>query len=148
MKAVVQRVTRASVQVDEHICGEIGNGLVVYLGVHEDDTDQDASYIARKIAQLRIFTDEQGKMNRSVCDLSGGILLISQFTLCANTRKGNRPSFNEAMAPEKALRFYHAVEKILVSDYELTVSRGVFGAHMLIDYVNDGPVTIILDSST
>ncbi len=91
MKAVVQRVTRASVQVDEHICGEIGNGLVVYLGVHEDDTDQDASYIARKIAQLRIFTDEQGKMNRSVCDLSGGILLISQFTLCANTRKGTGP---------------------------------------------------------
>ncbi len=146
MIAIVQRVTHASVLVNDSLQSSIGHGLVVYLGVHEDDSEKDEIYIARKIANLRIFADEQGQMNNSVIDTAGGILLISQFTLCANTRKGNRPSFNSAMSPDRANTMYREIADLLVRTYKIPVETGVFGAHMLIDYINDGPVTIILDS--
>ena len=146
MISVVQRVAQATVSVDGEVYGSIKKGLIVYLGVKKADTASDASYIAKKIANLRIFVDENGKMNRSVLDISGGVLLISQFTLCANTKKGNRPSFNDAMNPDEAVRLYEQV-KIELESYDLPVETGVFGAHMMIDYINDGPVTILLDSN-
>lgn len=145
MISVVQRVAQATVSVEGEVHGSIKEGLIVYLGVKKSDTVSDASYIAKKIANLRIFVDEKGKMNRSVMDISGGVLLISQFTLCANTKKGNRPSFNDAMNPDGAVGLYEQVKTELES-YDLPVETGVFGAHMMVDYINDGPVTILLDS--
>lgn len=144
MRAVVQRVSGASVTVEGVKKGEIGKGLMVLIGIDEEDTPQDGAYIADKLTGLRIFEDEEGKMNRSVTDVNGAILLVSQFTLCGDARKGRRPSFIRAARPEKAIPLY---EKLISHLSEtLTVETGEFGADMQVALVNDGPVTILLDS--
>src|SRR5216683_1966979 len=145
MRAVVQRVTRAKVTVDGEIVGEIGNGLVVLLGIARDDTKLDAAYLAEKIAALRIFDDEAGKMNVSVKDMNGGLLVVSQFTLYGDVRRGLRPSWIDAAAPEVAQPLYD----FFVSQARKLIERvatGSFRAMMLLELVNDGPVTILLDS--
>jgi D-tyrosyl-tRNA(Tyr) deacylase len=145
MRALVQRIGSGKVSVDSRLVSSVGRGLIVYLGVCEGDTDREAAKSAKKILNLRIFTDQDDKMNLSVQDIAGEILLISQFTLCADTHKGNRPSFNQAMDPEMANELFEQVYDELKSS-GLTVKTGVFGAHMMIEYVNDGPVTIMLDT--
>ncbi|MGH9882444.1 MAG: D-aminoacyl-tRNA deacylase [Pyrinomonadaceae bacterium] len=145
MRAVVQRVTRAKVSVEDQTTGEIDKGLVVLLGVARDDTTADADYLAEKIAALRIFDDGEGKMNRSVTDVNGGVLLISQFTLHGDVRRGLRPSWSDAAAPEIAEPLYeHFVSQTrkLISQ----VATGSFRRMMQVELVNDGPVTILLDS--
>jgi len=145
MRAVVQRVTRASVTVDHKIVGEIGNGLVVLLGIASDDAEQDAEYLVEKIAALRIFDDESGRMNRSVTDVHGGVLIVSQFTLYGDVRRGLRPSWIDAAPPEIAEQLYDFfVKQARTSISE--VATGSFRAMMLLELVNDGPVTILLDS--
>ena len=145
MRAVVQRVTRASVTVDHKIVGEIGNGLVVLLGIARDDTEKDADYLVEKIAALRIFDDESGRMNRSVTDVHGGVLIVSQFTLYGDVRRGLRPSWLDAAPPEIAEQLYDFfVKQARTSISE--VATGSFRAMMLLELVNDGPVTILLDS--
>lgn len=145
MKAVLQRVTKASVDVDGVVIGRIGLGLLVLLGVAKGDGEEDAQYVADKIYSLRIFGDEAGKMNRSVMDIQGGVLLISQFTLLGDTAKGRRPDFGNAAAPEEARISYKQVETALRSK-GVPVETGRFGAYMKVDLVNDGPVTILVDS--
>lgn len=145
MRAVVQRVTKASVMIDQEIVGEIAQGFMVLLGIHEDDTLEEAVYLAKKIAQLRVFEDEQHKINLSIQDISGAILSISQFTLYAQTKKGNRPSFVKAARPEQAQPLYDAFNQAL-SEYKIVVQTGRFGADMAVSLVNDGPVTIIYDT--
>ena len=145
MRAVVQRVTRARVTVEEKTIGEIQQGLVVLLGVARDDSETDAEYLAAKIAALRIFDDEAGRMNLSVKDVGGGMLVISQFTLYGDVRRGLRPSWIDAAAPEVAeplYEFFIARVRELLS----CVATGKFGAEMQVELVNDGPVTILLDS--
>ena len=145
MRAVVQRVTRASVTVDGSTTGSIQQGLVVLLGVARDDSETDAEYLAAKITALRIFDDEQGKMNLSLKDVGGGMLVISQFTLYGDVRRGLRPSWIEAAPPDKAeplYEFFIAQVLRLVSP----VATGKFGAGMHVELVNDGPVTLVLDS--
>src|SRR6266446_9783670 len=145
MRAVVQRVTRAKVSVENETIGEIANGLVVLLGVARDDSEVDADYLASKIASLRIFDDEAGKMNRSVRDIDGGVLVISQFTLYGDVRRGLRPSWIDAAAPEVAeplYDFFVAQARKLIE----RVATGSFRAMMQVELVNDGPVTILLDS--
>jgi D-tyrosyl-tRNA(Tyr) deacylase len=144
MKALIQRIARAEVSVDHEVSGSADKGLIVYLGVCETDSDVLCEKMASKILNLRIFTDAQGKMNLSVQDIGGDILLISQFTLCADTKKGNRPSFNQAMDPDEAHTLFEQVNKHLQQS-GLRVETGVFGAHMMVEYVNDGPVTIMLE---
>ena len=145
MRAVVQRVTRASVTIDEEIVGEIGNGLVVLLGIARDDTTTDADYLVPKIASLRIFDDADGKMNLSLKDLDGGLLIVSQFTLYGDVRRGLRPSWSDAAAPEIAEPLY---DYFVESSRKLLrrVETGSFRKMMLVELVNDGPVTILLDS--
>ena len=145
MRSVVQRVARAAVRVDRQVVGEIGHGLLVLLGVAGGDSDADARWMADKLAQLRIFEDEGGKMNRSVQDVGGGVLLVSQFTLLGDARKGNRPSFVGAAPPEEANALYESVAALLRAR-GLPVAQGVFRAHMEVESVNDGPVTLLLDS--
>ena len=145
MRSVVQRVSRAGVRVDRQVAGEVGRGLVVLLGVAEGDSPEDARWTADKLAQLRIFEDEAGKMNRSVQEVGGSVLLVSQFTLLGDARKGNRPSFTGAAAPETANALYGEVAGLLRAR-GLTVATGVFRAHMEVELVNDGPVTLLLDS--
>ena len=145
MRAVVQRVTRARVTVEEQTIGEIQQGLVVLLGVARDDSETDARYLAAKIAALRIFNDEAGRMNLSVKDVGGGMLVISQFTLYGDVRRGLRPSWIDAAAPEIAeplYEFFIAQVRRLLS----SVGTGKFGAEMQVELVNDGPVTLVLDS--
>ena len=145
MRAVVQRVARASVAVCDQITGEIGKGLMVLIGVETGDSDKDLQYIADKVPQLRIFEDDAGKMNRSLRDVGGAILAVSQFTLLGDAREGRRPSFIAAARPELADPLYQR----LVDGWResgLTVETGVFGADMAVSLVNDGPVTILLDS--
>ena len=144
MRAVIQRVGRAGVTVEGEVVGRIGPGLLVLLGVAHGDTDETARALAGKIARLRIFQDEAGKMNLSVRDAGGGVLAVSQFTLLADTRKGNRPSFIGAAPPEEANRLYE-VFCDAVAAQGLPVERGVFGAMMDVDLVNQGPVTIVMD---
>ena len=142
---MVQRVARAAVRVDRQVVGEVGHGLLVLLGVAGGDSDDDARWMADKLAQLRIFEDDAGKMNRSVQDVGGSILLDSQFTLLGDTRKGNRPSFVGAAPPEQASALYETVAALLRAR-GLPVAQGVFRAHMEVESVNDGPVTLLLDS--
>ncbi len=145
MRAVIQRVTRASVTIEGRVAGEIGAGLLVLLGVSKTDHPESASYLAEKIANLRIFSDEAGKMNLSVLDTAGSALVVSQFTLYGDTRGGRRPSFIQAAPPEEANRLYQEFVKSLRS-LGMKVETGVFQAHMQVELVNDGPVTILLDS--
>lgn len=144
MRAVVQRVSSAKVTVDERVTGAIETGLLALLGVGREDSAETARALAGKIARLRIFADAAGKMNLSVLDLDGAILAVSQFTLLADTRKGNRPSFTQAAPPEQAESLYNEFCAELARQ-GLRVERGVFGAHMDVQLVNDGPVTIMLD---
>ncbi len=145
MRAVVQRVQRASVTVDGACVGSIEAGLCLLVGVMDGDTDKDVASLANKVAQLRIFEDEAGKMNRSVLDVGGAVLAVSQFTLAGDVRKGNRPSFVTAMEPGEARAFF---ERFCVElrGHGLSVATGTFRAHMEVSLVNDGPVTILLDS--
>lgn len=146
MRAVVQRVTSSKVSVDGKIVGEIGKGFNVLLGVVEGDTDEQAILLAGKIARLRVFEDENGKMNLSVNDVGGEILAISQFTLCADCKKGNRPSFTLSAAPDEANRLYELFCYELSANGVRNVEKGIFGADMAVDIANDGPVTIMLDT--
>ena len=147
MRSVAQRVRNASVRVDDRIVGEIGPGLLVLLGVAEGDGESSARWMARKLANLRIFADDRGRMNRSVVDTGGIILLVSQFTLCANTRQGNRPSFVNAAQPEVAEPLVNLTADLL-REQGLDVATGEFGASMLVTLENDGPVTIVLEDGT
>ena len=145
MRAVIQRVEQASVSVEGEIRGQIGAGFLVLIGVEEGDGDADFKYIADKVPNLRVFEDEQGKMNRSLLDVGGEVLAVSQFTLLGDARGGRRPSFIAAARPETADPMYER----LVADWRargIRVETGVFGAHMKVSLVNDGPVTILLDS--
>lgn len=146
MKAVIQRVSSASVAVDGQTVGEIKKGFLVLLGVCQDDTADDMALLAKKTANLRIFTDENDKMNLSLLDVDGGALVISNFTLCADTRKGNRPSFICAMEPDGANRLYEGFCEELLKNGVKTVQKGIFGADMKVQLLNDGPITIILDT--
>ena len=144
MRAVVQRVSAAQVTVDGAVRAEIGAGLCILLGVARGDTAADAERLAGKVARLRIFENEDGKFDRSLLDTGGRALVVSQFTLIADTAKGNRPSFTEAAAPEDAERLYEAFAAAL-GDLGVGVQTGVFGARMAVELVNDGPVTVVLD---
>ena len=145
MKAVIQRVTRASVHVEGKTVGQIEYGLLVLLGVAKGDGESDGRYLVEKIRTLRIFSDEQGKMNCSLADIGGSVLLVSQFTLLGRTVNGRRPSFDEAALPEEANRLYEQVVADL-RDHGTHVETGVFAAHMQVELLNDGPVTFVLDS--
>lgn len=145
MKAVVQRVLSANLKVDGKLISEIGKGLVVFLGVGQGDDESDLQKISTKISKLRIFEDDNGKMNLSINDVGGEILLVSQFTLYGDCRHGNRPSFITAEKPERANELYKQA-KVMLEESNITVKMGIFGADMKIDVLNDGPVTIILDS--
>lgn len=145
MRAVVQRVKESDVSVDDKITGSINKGLMVLLGVEDGDTEADALYMADKITGLRIFEDEEGKMNLSIKDVGGDILAVSQFTLLGDARKGKRPSFSKAARPDEANRLYrHFID--LVNERDVKTEEGVFQAEMLVRIYNDGPVTILLDS--
>lgn len=144
MKAVVQRVIRASVSVDESVVGAIGPGLLVLLGAAQGDTTTEALWLAHKVANLRIFSDTDGRMNLSVKDIGGQILIVSQFTLIANTRKGFRPSFVPAAAPDIAEPLVNQFTEAVASE-GVVVETGIFGAHMVVELINDGPVTILLE---
>lgn len=145
MRCVIQRVSRASVTVDGRVTGEVGRGYVALLGVEEGDGEKDMRYCADKVAGLRIFEDEAGKMNLSITDVGGAVLAISQFTLCGDARHGRRPSFSAAARPEAAAALYEGFVQAL-RDAGIEVQTGVFQAHMDVALVNDGPVTILLDS--
>lgn len=145
MKAVIQRVTKASVQVEGQTIGQIDSGLLVLLGVAKGDGEADGRYVVEKIRTLRIFSDEQGKMNRSLADIGGSVLLVSQFTLLGRTANGRRPSFDEAASPDEANRLYGQVAAGL-RDLGTHVETGIFAAHMQVELLNDGPVTFVLDS--
>ena len=146
MRALIQRVTEASVSIDDDVVGSIGSGLVVLLGVADGDTDADAQYLADKIANMRIFADEQGRFNLSSLDVGAELLVVSQFTLYADTRRGRRPDFTRAAAPDEANRLYEAACRMF-RDKGLTVATGRFQAYMQVRLVNDGPVTILVDSA-
>jgi len=147
MKALVQRVSRASVSVNDDIVGEIGRGLMVFLGVAQGDSREDAGYLANKVVNLRIFADEASKFALSALDTRGDILIVSQFTLLADSRKGRRPSFTEAAPPDLAKELYEFfVEQVRATG--LKVETGLFQEHMLVEIYNDGPVTISLESKT
>jgi D-tyrosyl-tRNA(Tyr) deacylase len=146
MKAVIQRVRHAEVVVDGEVVGEIGVGFLVLLGVGKGDTDDDARYLAGKIAGLRVFSDAEGKFNLSLADVDGSVLLVSQFTLYADTRKGRRPSFTDAALPEPAQALVNRCAHYLL-EAGISVATGRFGAHMEVSLLNDGPVTILIDST-
>lgn len=144
MRVVIQRVQRGSVSVDDQIIAEIGPGLVVLLGIAPEDGEEQARYLAEKIANLRIFEDDEGKLNRSLLDVGGSALVVSQFTLYADTRKGRRPSFTDAALPDVASPLVDRFAEIL-GDQGVPVQTGQFGAHMLVEIANDGPVTILME---
>lgn len=149
MRLVIQRVSEAALTVDKQKRGSIKAGLVVLIGIEEADTEEDAAWLARKISAMRIFGDEEGKMNRSLTEIEGSLMIVSQFTLHASTKKGNRPSFIKSAHPEKAIPLYDSfitkTQNLLPQTHTIT---GTFGADMQIQLVNDGPVTIIMDSKT
>ena len=146
MKALIQRVTKASVTIEGHVQGSIANGLLIFLGVGVDDDMSDAEKLASRIPRLRIFNDEKGLMNLSCSDVSGDYLVISQFTLHADSRKGNRPSYIKAARPEQAIPLYEHFIAVLSRESGRDVQTGVFGADMKVDLRNDGPVTIMMDT--
>lgn len=146
MRAVLQRVTQASCTVDGKITGEIKAGFLVLLGVEDADTDDDLQWLAQKIASMRVFGDENGLMNKALAEVNGDILLISQFTLFASTKKGNRPGFTRAARPDRAIPMYEQMIKALEELTNKKVATGIFGADMKISLLNDGPVTIIMDT--
>ncbi len=146
MKAVVQRVIEASVNVDGKIVGSCNEGYMILVGASEDDTLDDVEILARKVANLRVFCDEDDKMNRSILDIDGEVLAISQFTLCADVKKGNRPSFIKAMEPVKAEEYYNIFCEKLKENGIKKVEKGIFGADMKVSLINDGPVTIMYDT--
>ncbi len=145
MRAVWQRVKEAKVSVDGNVCGSIGYGALVFIGMEAGDTTRDLDYVIDKCVNLRLFEDELGKFNRSIIDIGGQILMVSQFTLLGDCRKGRRPSFSRAMAPKDAKEMYNlAIEK--VKSYGVECEKGIFQAHMEVSLVNDGPVTVLIDS--
>jgi D-tyrosyl-tRNA(Tyr) deacylase len=146
MRIVIQRVSEASVRIDGAIVGQIEHGLLVLLGIEHDDTEKDADYLLQKLINLRIFSDADGKMNVSVQDVNGGILVVSQFTLHAATKKGNRPSYIRAARPEQAIPLYEYFLATLENQFTGKIQTGQFGADMKVALLNDGPVTIIIDS--
>jgi D-tyrosyl-tRNA(Tyr) deacylase len=146
MRAVIQRVTAAAATIAGAVKGAIGNGLLVLLAVEEADTDEDGEWLSGKIARLRIFDDENGVMNRSVQEVQGEVLVVSQFTLFASTRKGNRPSYSRSARPEIAVPLYQRFVARMAQDLGKPVATGEFGAQMLVSLTNDGPVTILIDS--
>ena len=146
MRAIIQRVSRAEVRVEGAVVGAVGKGLLVLLGVAEGDDDEAARFLADKVAALRIFEDAAGKMNLALAEVGGGVLVVSQFTLLGDLRKGNRPSFTAAAPPERADALYERFCALL-REKGLTVATGVFRAHMDVELVNDGPVTVMLDST-
>jgi D-tyrosyl-tRNA(Tyr) deacylase len=146
MRAVVQRVTSSSVKVNNEVVGSINAGFNVLLGIEDEDDKNDAKYLANKIVNLRIFEDEFEKMNLSLIDVKGEILVISQFTLLGDCRKGRRPSFIDAARPEKAKKIYEFFLKYIEENYEINVQAGIFQVHMEVDIQNDGPVTLLVDS--
>jgi D-tyrosyl-tRNA(Tyr) deacylase len=146
MRAIIQRVSSASCSIEGKISGQIGKGFMILLGIEDNDTEEDLNWLAQKISNMRIFSDENGLMNKALTDVQGNILLISQFTLFASTKKGNRPSFTRSAKPDLAIPFY---EKMISELGQLTgtkIQTGVFGADMQISLVNDGPVTICIDT--
>ena len=145
MRVVLQRVSHASVTVEEKVIGKIQRGFLLLVGVTHDDTMEDMEYLVRKIVQMRIFEDEEGKLNRSIQDIGGKILSVSQFTLYADTKKGNRPSFSKAAPGDVALKMFEQFNGLL-RDTGIPVETGQFGADMKVELLNDGPVTILLDS--
>lgn len=144
MKLLVQRVKQAEVKVDDKIIGKIDKGCLVFVGITHNDTEKEADYLAKKLVNLRIFEDENGKMNLNVKDVVGKLLLVSQFTLYANCENGNRPSFTDAAKPDIANDLYEYFCK-KCSEYEIDIQKGIFGADMKVKLINDGPVTIILE---
>lgn len=146
MRVLVQRCSRAEVRIDGEVTGQIGLGFLLLVGVTHDDTRQDAEYLARKVAGMRVFNDADGKMNLALKEVDGAVLSISQFTLYGDARKGNRPSFVHAARPEVAEPLYDYFNHLLQSEYDIPVATGRFGADMKVDFINDGPVTILLDS--
>jgi len=146
MRAVIQRVTQASCTVDDEITGKINLGFLVLIGIEDADTDEDMQWLAQKICNLRVFGDENGLMNKALGDVDGNILLISQFTLFAHTKKGNRPSFIKAARPEKAIPMYEKMINTLKTITGKKIATGIFGADMKISLLNDGPVTVIMDT--
>lgn len=145
MRAVIQRVSEASVTIDEQVVGKIGRGFMILLGIHEEDTQEDADYLIRKIPLLRVFEDAEGKMNQSLQDVVGSVLSVSQFTLYADTKKGNRPSYVKAARPETAIPLYEYFNEGL-RKAGLVVETGEFGGDMDVALINDGPVTILFDT--
>lgn len=145
MKVVIQRVSQAQVAIEEQIVGQIKRGFMVLVGIHQEDTPEDVAYIVGKISKLRVFEDDEGKMNRSIQEIEGSILSISQFTLYAKTKKGNRPSFIEAARPDVAIPLYELFNQQLEAE-GIAVATGEFGADMQVSLTNDGPVTIVIDT--
>jgi D-tyrosyl-tRNA(Tyr) deacylase len=146
MRIVIQRVSEASVTVNAQVTGEIGNGLLVLVGIEDDDSDEDISWLSNKITNLRIFNDENEVMNLGIKDINGDILLVSQFTLHASTKKGNRPSYIKASKPDIAVPVYEKMIRQLENDLGKKIQTGIFGADMKVRLLNDGPVTIVIDS--
>ncbi|MEC7883362.1 MAG: D-aminoacyl-tRNA deacylase [Verrucomicrobiota bacterium] len=148
MRVVIQRVSKASVSINKKIRGEIAKGLLILLGIEETDTIEDIKWLCSKISRMRIFTDNNGLMNNSILDIKGDILLISQFTLFASTKKGNRPSFSKAATPDKAIPLYEKFIHYIQTELGKPIQTGEFGADMKVTLTNDGPVTITIDSKS
>lgn len=148
MRVVIQRVSEASVRISNEFTAQIGNGLLLLLGIEISDTEQDCDWLIKKISALRIFPDEQGVMNRSVLEVQGEVLVVSQFTLHASTKKGNRPSYIKSARPEQAIPLYEYFKSSLQKEVQKPIKAGVFGANMQVALINDGPVTILIDSKS